>query len=156
MSRPIVVTACMSGSSESWGPQQHPHPWHCCAGGGAVHSIISGQFTELLSCPAAINRDCSTGDIVRRGVGEPQDERSDFLWPRRSPAWLLFGEQAGNRTVTVTADLGCSRRNLRFDDRRLGPARADAVDGDPALIARANGRIFERSDPRQSDKAELR
>jgi len=25
MSRPIVVVACMSGSSESWGPQQHPH-----------------------------------------------------------------------------------------------------------------------------------
>jgi hypothetical protein len=51
-----------------------------------------GQFTELLRRPAAINRDCSTGDIVRRGVGEPQGERSDFLWPRRSPAWLFFGE----------------------------------------------------------------
>jgi hypothetical protein len=25
MSRPIVVIACMFGSSESWGPQQHPH-----------------------------------------------------------------------------------------------------------------------------------
>src|SRR5262244_3656008 len=24
------------------GPQQHPHPWHFRAGGGAVHSIISG------------------------------------------------------------------------------------------------------------------
>jgi hypothetical protein len=32
----------MVGSSESWGPQQHPHPWHFRAGGGAVHSIISG------------------------------------------------------------------------------------------------------------------
>src|SRR5262249_60844540 len=31
------------GSSESWGPQQHPHPWHFRAGGGAVHSIKSGQ-----------------------------------------------------------------------------------------------------------------
>src|SRR6266545_4008295 len=41
MSRPIVVTACMFGSSESWGPQQHPHPWHFRAGGGAVHSIKS-------------------------------------------------------------------------------------------------------------------
>src|SRR5262249_23567771 len=30
------------GSSESWGPQQHPHPWHFRAGGGAVHSINSG------------------------------------------------------------------------------------------------------------------
>src|SRR5215472_2437522 len=32
----------MLGSSESWGPQQHPHPWHFRAGGGAVHSIKSG------------------------------------------------------------------------------------------------------------------
>src|SRR5262249_25573525 len=31
----------LCGSSESWGPQQHPHPWHFRAGGGAVHSIIS-------------------------------------------------------------------------------------------------------------------
>src|SRR5215831_6931023 len=43
MSRPIVVTACMFGSSESWGPQQHPHAWHFRAGGGAVHSIKSGH-----------------------------------------------------------------------------------------------------------------
>src|SRR5215813_8717179 len=34
----------MFGSSESWGPQQHPHPWHFRAGGGAVHSIKSGHF----------------------------------------------------------------------------------------------------------------
>src|SRR5262249_41265927 len=42
ISRPMVVTACMFGSSESWGPQQHPRPWHFRAGGGAVHSIKSG------------------------------------------------------------------------------------------------------------------
>src|SRR5215471_10481342 len=34
----------MFGSSESWGPQQHPHPWHFRAGGGAVHSIKSGHM----------------------------------------------------------------------------------------------------------------
>jgi hypothetical protein len=27
----------------SWEPQQRPHPWHRCAGGGAVHSINSGS-----------------------------------------------------------------------------------------------------------------
>src|SRR5215467_2040673 len=32
----------MFGSSESWGPQQHPLQWHFRAGGGAVHSIKSG------------------------------------------------------------------------------------------------------------------
>src|ERR1700694_1471607 len=42
MSKPIVVIVCMALSSESWEPQQRPHPWHRCAGGGAVHSINSG------------------------------------------------------------------------------------------------------------------
>src|SRR5215467_2632553 len=27
---------------QPWGLQQHPHPWHFRAGGGAVHSIRSG------------------------------------------------------------------------------------------------------------------
>src|SRR5215813_8716196 len=33
ISRPIVVTACMFGSSDSWSPQQQPRPWHSRAGG---------------------------------------------------------------------------------------------------------------------------
>src|SRR5262249_38269843 len=47
ISRPIVLTACMIGSSESWGPQQHPLSWHSRAGGGAVHSINSGHARSL-------------------------------------------------------------------------------------------------------------
>src|SRR5260370_31555289 len=43
MSKPTVVIVCMARSSESWEPQQRPHPWHRCAGGGAVHSINIGQ-----------------------------------------------------------------------------------------------------------------
>src|ERR1700688_2475717 len=43
MSKPIVVIVCMARSSESWEPQQRPHPWHRCAGGGAVHSINTGS-----------------------------------------------------------------------------------------------------------------
>jgi hypothetical protein len=39
MSRSIVVIVCMDSSSESWGTQWHPHPWHSRAGGGAVRSI---------------------------------------------------------------------------------------------------------------------
>src|ERR1039458_6863068 len=42
MSRRIVVTVRMLGSSESWEHYQHPHPWHSRAGGGAVHSISIG------------------------------------------------------------------------------------------------------------------
>jgi hypothetical protein len=43
MSRPIVVIVCMGRSSESWEPYQRPHSWHSRAGGGAVHSIKSGN-----------------------------------------------------------------------------------------------------------------
>src|SRR5215831_3209248 len=43
ISRPMVVIVCMFGSSESWGPQQHPRPWHFRAGAGAVHSIKCGH-----------------------------------------------------------------------------------------------------------------
>src|SRR2546430_3704807 len=42
MSRPIVVIVCMDSSSESWEPQQRPHPWHSRARGGAVHIIMNG------------------------------------------------------------------------------------------------------------------
>src|SRR3989442_10793362 len=55
MSRPIVVTACMFGSSESWGPQQHPHPWHFRAGGGAVHSIKSSHCWALDGSPGLLD-----------------------------------------------------------------------------------------------------
>src|SRR5262249_47459082 len=37
----------MFGSSKSWGLQQHPHPWHFRAGGGAVHSIKTGLSSGL-------------------------------------------------------------------------------------------------------------
>src|SRR5258708_25490152 len=50
MSRPIVVTACMFGSSESWGPQQHPHRWHFRAGGGPVHSIRTRRLRRAGQC----------------------------------------------------------------------------------------------------------
>src|SRR5271163_5115632 len=55
MSRPIVVIACMPGSSESWELQQHPHLWHSRAGGGAVHSIKSRPRSMSVSCPLCPN-----------------------------------------------------------------------------------------------------
>src|SRR5262249_6955462 len=36
----------MLGSSESWRPQQHPHPWHFRPGGGAVHSIRKRPYAS--------------------------------------------------------------------------------------------------------------
>jgi hypothetical protein len=48
MSKPIVVTACMSSSSESWSPQRQPILWRLRAGGGAVHSINTGHFAKTI------------------------------------------------------------------------------------------------------------
>src|SRR5215469_5822740 len=59
----------MLGSSESWGPQQHPHPWHFRAGGGAVHSIKSG----LAHCSKISQFDHLVGDgNERRRNSEPE------------------------------------------------------------------------------------
>jgi hypothetical protein len=58
MSRPIVVTACMSSSSESWEPLQRPHPWHSRAGGGAVHSIRNGHLRRG-HVSSLLSRNCS-------------------------------------------------------------------------------------------------
>src|SRR5436190_19315456 len=43
MSRPTVVTVCMFASSESWGLNSTHYLLHSCAGGGAVHRIITGR-----------------------------------------------------------------------------------------------------------------
>src|SRR6516165_2416763 len=50
MSRPTVI-ACMFSSSDSWELQQHPRLWHSRAGGGAVHSINSGHWNSVATCP---------------------------------------------------------------------------------------------------------
>src|SRR5262245_21715022 len=63
----------MIGSSESWGPQQHPLSWHSRAGGGAVHSINSGHGSSALVSPKTAT--CSTNFI---GVEGEQNEKSDF------------------------------------------------------------------------------
>jgi hypothetical protein len=42
ISRPIVVTACMASSSESWDPYRRLHLLYSRAGGGAAHCIKSG------------------------------------------------------------------------------------------------------------------
>src|SRR6266508_2150659 len=36
------------------GPQQHPHPWHFRAGGGAVHSIKSGHSMTSSARPSSV------------------------------------------------------------------------------------------------------
>src|SRR5262249_28541558 len=52
----------MFGSSKSWGLQQHPHPWHFRAGGGAVHSIKSGHS----HCSISIRSPLGAGEHGRR------------------------------------------------------------------------------------------
>src|SRR5215472_11193258 len=59
----------MLGSSESWGPQQHPHPWHFRAGGGAVHSIksVPTQCSKL-----HLRSNTSSARATRSGESLPQ------------------------------------------------------------------------------------
>src|SRR4029453_15364337 len=56
MSRPIVVIACMFGSSESWGLNSTHIEWHFRAGGGAVHSIKLGHRPDYSTTSAAATR----------------------------------------------------------------------------------------------------
>src|SRR5258707_7903281 len=73
MSKPIVVIVCMVRSSESWEPQQRPHPWHRCAGGGAVHSIKTG----LTHRPSSI-----TWSAVAKHSSSPTSVDGDDVGPR--------------------------------------------------------------------------
>jgi hypothetical protein len=50
---------------------------------------------------------------------------------RRPQARLLLREQAADPGIAVPAEIGRARPDLRLDDRGLGPARANAVDGEP-------------------------
>src|SRR6266508_3082244 len=68
----------MFGSSESWGPQQRPHPWHFRAGGGAVHSIKTGimqrskrqkEIVAALHSVTSSARPSSDSGTVRESVG---------------------------------------------------------------------------------------
>src|SRR6266576_2525147 len=79
MSKPIVVIVCMVRSSESWEPQQRPHPWHRCAGGGAVHSIKSGSgaflFKNLVRASEKRRRDFETEQFCRLEIDGKQEFR---------------------------------------------------------------------------------
>src|SRR6266849_6558801 len=70
MSRPIVVIICMGSSSDSWEPYQRPHPWHSRAGGGAVHSITSGPFSNV-----AFDAKPTFGDWTQMPSGHPHRKK---------------------------------------------------------------------------------
>jgi len=44
-----VVTAYISSSSERWGPQQHPHPWHSRAGWRSRPQYQKHPFPHILT-----------------------------------------------------------------------------------------------------------
>jgi hypothetical protein len=96
MSKPIVVIICMARSSESWEPQQRPHPWHRCAGGGAVHSIKYGQYP----------------------LGTAQAGAGSLLSPKHGPAFCSeVGGTGGDR-----AGHGISGNVTRLNNEGVGGA----------------------------------
>src|SRR5258705_11993980 len=72
MSRPIVVIVCMVSSSESWEPQQRPHPWPSRAGGGGVHSIRNGRWRKITNHWRATTRPARIA-LLRRGLSLSYD-----------------------------------------------------------------------------------
>src|SRR5262249_9573831 len=105
ISRPIVVTACMFGSSESWGSQQHPLQWYFRAGGGAVHSIKSGHMqcsekpTHSITSPPRVSshRD---GNEAKAVMDAPSGAESHVRWLVCSSARpILNGKCLGLRNV---------------------------------------------------------
>jgi Second Messenger Oligonucleotide or Dinucleotide Synthetase domain len=74
---PTSDVAGMARSSESWEPQQRPHPWHRCAGGGAVHSINNGRslrfalaIRQLALCLTKKHNFISPKDDRKRGSSD--------------------------------------------------------------------------------------
>src|ERR1035437_8428742 len=63
----------MIGSPESWLHQQQLYPWHLHAGGGAAHSIKSGDAAPLVCGPerqsSAKRNKCHPGDLEHFSFG---------------------------------------------------------------------------------------
>src|SRR5262245_50982793 len=87
------------GSSESWGPKQHPLPWHSCAGGGAVHSINNGRVRNI----GRVTR------LVGLGAGE-----LDHLTPLLGLIGDELAEVGGRARKHSAALIGNPRLDLRI------------------------------------------
>ena len=107
MSRPIVVTVCMDGSSESWEPQLLPQPWHSPADGGAVRSIKFGSgrlsFYQLIGTQQERFRDRQAECLC----GFEVDDQLEFGWLLdRKFAWACaFEDPIGQRTAALFSSL---------------------------------------------------
>src|SRR5213083_1091329 len=84
MSRPIVVTACMFGSSGSWGPYQYPHPWHPRAGWRSRPQHHKRSYPPVAPVHAA-----GASDLVLRNVNTGQFEVYDIANNQITGAALL-------------------------------------------------------------------
>src|SRR5262249_31326351 len=97
-SKPIVVTACMLGSSESWEPQQAPRRWHSRAGGGAAHSIKSGPMQCSIRSPR-----CCVGIVFI--LDPPLAVRKPALGEHFHVDFVLVGPIANNLDLGRSGEL---------------------------------------------------
>src|SRR5579863_9506778 len=96
MSKPIVVIVCMVGSFESWELQRRPHPWHRCAGGGAVHSI-NRRHGRPTRCPEV--------GIASQG-GTPMQRRKFITLLATGPMFWPVVSRGADRIRRVGVFLG--------------------------------------------------
>ncbi len=144
MSRPIVVIACMTWLLRIVGPQQHPHPWRSCAGGGAVHSINCGHQTGP-SCQRTVAVLLAER---RRHHGELQPGRCRSSSIRSSPSEARVSRPSGliNRRIesrprsqplpfreTQRSGVGCVTRRLRRSSCST-PWRTASLGGKPPRL----------------------
>src|SRR6266540_6601797 len=109
----------MFGSSESWGPQQHPHPWHFRAGGGAVHSIKSGREQSQQGSPLfdlLLFEMCIAQAIdLYSGKSRGQREQRDGLQPvMRRSAEQRIADRGGDEYAVLLAPQELSRCTLQL------------------------------------------
>src|SRR5574343_797139 len=103
-------------------------------------SATSRWFMALLCRPCPVDGNRGAGDVVRLAPAQPEHGIGDFLRTGHAQARLLLAQQSAHAVVAAAAFH--PRLDLRLDQRRFHPARADAVDGDAAGFARAGRGVF--------------
>jgi len=111
--------------------------------------------TVLLRRPPTIDRNSGARDVVRLRGTQPNCQPRDLNGRREAPRGLLFGQHRLDRLFSGHTQLLTTFGDLGRHERRVHPARADAVNRHAAGRGAADRGVFERCDFRQPNESEL-